>query len=104
MRRDERLEVKSLRRLRAPQGLAVNRRGDAGAVAALHRVAQGQRRDRSFMRPQPGEHTVDHRGVEEGPCAVVDEDQIRRNRHQALQAVADRVLPLGSAGDRFQQV
>ncbi len=33
----------------------------------------------------------------------MDENQIGRRRHQALQAVAHRILPLGSAGDRFQQ-
>jgi hypothetical protein len=104
MRRDDRLEVKTLRRLRPPQGAAVDCRGDAGPVAALHRVAHRQRRNGPVMRAQPGEHAVDDGSVEQRPRPVMDENKIRRRRDEALQAVAHGILTLDPACDRLQQV
>jgi hypothetical protein len=95
--------VKALRRLRTPERGAVERLDDAAVGAALHRVADRQRGDGARRAVERSEDAIDDAGIEKGTRAVMDEDARRRERSEALEAEAHRVLARGAAGDRRQQ-
>ena len=73
MRGEDRLEAETLRRLRAPQLIALDRAGHAAPARPLQRVGDGQAGEGALMRVETVDDAGDQRRVDEGPRRVVDQ-------------------------------
>ena len=107
MRGEQLGEAEDLRRLRPPQagarhgpGQQRRHRRPASACRRAARPAPRRRcRDATASRQPMMSDTPN-----EGAGGIVDGDQVGGMRRQRLQAVQDRLLPAGAAGDRRRQV
>jgi hypothetical protein len=105
VRGQNRVESEALRRLHAHAAGAVDLAQHQPALGALERVGHRQgRQDRRRARFQPVEHAVHQGRIEQGPGAVVDQHPCRRERPEALQPDANRILAFRPARHRLQQI
>ncbi len=102
MRRQDRVEMKTLRGLRPPQPRPVDRLADKPILDPLDRVAQRQRRDCCWRPVEPVENPVDQRLVRKRPGAVMDQHPRRLALGQRFEAEPHRILSLRATGNRRQ--
>ncbi len=98
--REDRIEVKALRGLGAPQRGAIDRLPNGCALGALDRVAQGQARDRRDRLVQTIDDPVDQSLIRKGPRPIMNEYAVRAIGGQCLEAKPNGVLARRAAGDR----
>ena len=70
---------------------------DQPAAGALDRIRDRQGRDRSSMGLQRGQHPVDDRMGDKGTGCVMDQDDLRREIANAVEAIANGLVPFGTA-------
>ena len=86
--RQDRREMKALRRLRPPQKRAVDGFADHAVLDALDRVAERQSRDRGRHPIKRIDHPADQPGIRKRPRAVMDQHPVRTARRPAPPARA----------------
>ena len=103
MSREDRVELESLRRLRLPQTVALDRAGHAALLGALYAVGDGQGGEGALMGTETVDDAVDQFGRDEGPCRIVDENGGGRRTCERLETCADRVLTSRTSCDGLPQ-
>ena len=97
MRVQDRLEAKTLRRLRAPQAAAIDGANDDAVAAALQRIDHRHRRNCAGMVIQRRKDAVDNVSSHKGPRRVVDQHFVRLQFGEAFESVAHGFLPRRAA-------
>src|SRR5260370_19241400 len=81
---EDRIEMKALRGLGAPQRRAINRLPNGSALGALDRVAQGQARDYRDRLIQSIDDPVDEAPIRKRPRPIMDEHAARPEGPQSF--------------------
>jgi len=97
---EDRIEVKALRGLGAPQSSAIDRLPNSSALGALDRVAQRQTRDRRDCLVEAVDDPVDQLPIGKGPRPIMDQDMVGAIGRQCFEPESNRILTGRATGDR----